>query len=518
MTFLDQPRVPPGAFTGGRWLKNPNTDPTIDLDNQPLIDLSPAAVAVIDAVTAAGGRPLIVGGSVRDALLGAHVESKDIDIEVHGLDSHEPLLAALAPLGHVMERGAVFGVVAIKVGDEDFDVSLPRRDSKTGDGHTGFTVEFDPHLDEHEAFGRRDFTINAIGWDPATGELIDPYDGAADLRAGVLRHTSDAFTEDPLRVLRGVQFAARFGFTMAPETAELSRSIADQYSHLSTSRVWGEWQKIATRGTHISNALAVLEQTGWILHYPDLAVLRTVEQDPSWHAEGDVLVHAGLAADQAAANAAREGLSGDDREVAVLGALVHDFGKATHTQHGEDGRIRSHGHAGAGAEPAARFLGQIGAPWRVIERIVPIVREHMTHVSHEGRPTKVVVRRLIRRLGENDSGTTIADWARVVDADVTGRGPSAKPPVSGPWLEVAAELQDRMKPILTGHHLIQRGWEPPIAFRAVLAEALTAQDEEAFDDEAGALAWLDEHGDAIKAANPFLPSKNRKPRKQQKGS
>jgi len=165
-----------------------------------LVPLSDAAARVLEQCRAAGGRPLIVGGSVRDALVaryrGSTLTSKDVDIEVY--DAEPAVLASeLSAVGRVDEVGASFGVLKVLCGGEDFDVSLPRTDSKVGSGHRGFEVRVDHDLDEVTAFGRRDYTVNAMGWDPATAELVDPYGGSADLEQGVLRHTTDAFDEDP---------------------------------------------------------------------------------------------------------------------------------------------------------------------------------------------------------------------------------------------------------------------------------------------------------------------------------
>ncbi|SFR82669.1 tRNA nucleotidyltransferase (CCA-adding enzyme) [Agromyces sp. CF514] len=466
-------------------------------DTTGLVSLTPAAIAVIHATAAAGGRPLVVGGSVRDALLDR--PAKDIDLEIHGPTDVAELTSRLSVLGHVDHRGQAFGVLAIRVDGQDFDISFPRRDSMAGAGARGFGIDIDPNISVEQAFGRRDFTINAMGWNPLTGELIDPYDGASDLHAGILRHTTASFREDPLRVLRAVQFAGRFGFTLAPETAAECRDITDALAKsgglskaVSPERVWQEWRKLARRGTAWTNAMDTLVDTGLIRFYPELAATRGVEQDPGWHAEGDVWTHLALAAEQAAVNAERDDLSGTEREVAVLGALVHDLGKVTHTQN-TDGRITSRGHAAAGVAPAAAFLRRIGAPERLLTRVTPIVREHMSHVGIE-QPTSSQVRRLIRRLDTNGAGATIHDWARVVDADCAGRGPSAKPSPATRWLAVAAHAtvgDAPRKGILTGEHLIARGYVPGPEFKPLLSAALDAQDDGWIHDEQSALVWLD---------------------------
>ena len=336
-----------------------------------------------------------------------------------------------------------------------------------------------------EASARRDFTMNAILFDPGIGVIVDCHGGMADIKAGVLRHTSGAFAEDPLRVLRAVQFAARFGFALAPETAALCRSLAGSYRELPVERIWGEIEKLGTKGRHLTAALAVLADTVWERHFPQIAALHGVPQDPAWHPEGDVHVHSGLAGDQAARLADEAGLAGADRFVVVMAALLHDLGKVTHTQRA-GGRITSQGHAAAGVEPAQAFLRSVGCPEHLIARVTPLVKEHMCPV---GRPTKPAVRRLARRLVP----ATMAEMVIVCGADRAGRGDADAPNPAACWLEVASALRVQEKPakgLLTGDHLIAAGMTPGPAFKPVLAEALAAQDAGEFGDEAGALAWL----------------------------
>ena len=427
------------------------------------LDLSPTATRLIGLIASAGGRPLVVGGSVRDALLRLPTDvSKDIDIEVYGLTRTELNLALQAEAAN--EQGSSFGVLAVTSDGESFDISLPRKDVQVGSGHRGFNVEIDPFLDEREAFSRRDFTIKAIGWDPATGQVIDHFGGRADLDAGLLRHTTSAFSEDPLRVLRGAQFAARFGMGMAPETIELSHSIRHRYSELAVERVWGEWRKLARRGTDISRAMTVLHETGWIEHYPELAETRGIEQDCAWHAEGDVFTHLGMSADIAALDAGMDRLAPSDREVVVLATLLHDLGKVTTTRHEDDGRITSSGHAQEGVASARSFLHRIGAPATVVDQVLPLVNEHMSHVNVA--PTASVLRRLMRRL----EPASVSLWVRVCDADGRGREPM-KPFDKQAWLDKAQEVSTTLtapRRLLTGDQLVARGWIPGPAFREIL--------------------------------------------------
>jgi tRNA nucleotidyltransferase (CCA-adding enzyme) len=448
------------------------------------LTLPPDVERVLAAIRNAGGRPMLDGGFVRDSLMGV-TGGKDIDMEVYGISDPDVLLAALSGTGRVTEAGKVYGVIKVRAGETDIDVSIPRREAKTGAGHRGFTVIPDGDMGFAEATARRDFTVNAILYDPAAGEVIDCHGGVADLKAGVLRHTSERFSEDPLRVLRGVQFAARFGFTMAPETARLCWTLIPFYREISLERIWTEWEKTGTRGRRISAAMETLLASGWIGWYPDLYAMGGVPQDPGWHPEGDVWTHAGLAADQAARLADEEGLAGTGRLVVVFAALLHDLGKVTHTQQDGD-RITSHGHAKAGVEPARAFLESIGCPESIITRILPLIAEHMNCFGH---PSKPAVRRLARRLVP----ATLTELALVCAADAKGRGDPDAWSTADAWFEMGRDLKVEERPakgLLTGDHLIAAGMKPGPAFKPVLAEALAAQDAGEFEDEAGAVAWL----------------------------
>jgi tRNA nucleotidyltransferase (CCA-adding enzyme) len=461
-----------------------------------LMVLTDATKKVLEACRAAGGKPIIVGGSVRDALISRETATvpKDIDIEVYGVAEYSTLQKQLEKIGRVDLAGASFGVLIALVDGEDFDIALPRTDSKTGEGHRGFTTTANAALDEVSASGRRDYTINAMGWDADTEELVDAWGGTADLADGILRHPTDAFADDPLRVLRGVAFSARFGFDMAPETAELCNSIHDRFGEISTERVCKVWRQIATRGTDISKAINTLEATGWLDHFPELADTAHVEQDGHWHPEGNVLIHLGLAADSAAASAVRENLTDSEREIAVFAALLHDLGKANTTVYETvDGaeRITSAGHQETGGPLAQSFLTRIGAPKELIDKIVPLVTTHMNHISVVGKPSGSAVRRLIRTLDNNGTGPTIYDWARLVDADLTGRGPGAKVSPSAQWIEVAERVGPvARKSLLTGGDLAAAGYRPGPGWGTVISAAVEAQDDGVFSDVEGAQEWF----------------------------
>ncbi len=364
-----------------------------------LLHLTKTADSVVGAIVKAGGHPIIVGGSIRDALLALAVPNvktfptpKDIDIEVHGLVDPKLLVDKLSTVGTTFHRGTFFPITAVHAEGEDFDVSVAPSIQSTSEENV------------ISALSRRDFTINSMAWDPQTQELVDPFNGRVDMQNGVLRHTSELFSDDPLRVLRGMQFVGRFGFAFAPETLAVCEQLAREIEQIggiekviSAERIWEEWRKLARRGDHMVSALTALRLSGWLRFFPELEATIGVEQDIRWHAEGDVWTHLSLAAEEAARAATRDALSDTDREVAVFGALVHDFGKVTHTRFEHD-RITSRGHAAAGVEPALAFLSRIGAPQNLADRVGPVVREHMSHIGI-GQPTRSQVRRLMRRLG-----------------------------------------------------------------------------------------------------------------------
>jgi tRNA nucleotidyltransferase (CCA-adding enzyme) len=249
------------------------------------------AQQIAEAVRNAGGRGLIVGGWVRDRIM--QRPSKDIDLEVFGIPADQ-VRAILEGFGRVETVGESFQVY--KSGD--IDVSLPRRESKSGRGHRGFDIAGDPDMPLHEAVRRRDFTINAIAWDPLTGEYLDPCDGRGDIARRLLRVVDPVtFADDSLRVLRAIQFAARLEFVLDAQTRELCRSIA--LDDLPAERIWGEIEKLllAPRpsiGLTIAMDLGVVGRL-----FPELQALAGCPQEPEWHPEGDVWVHTLQVVDQA---------------------------------------------------------------------------------------------------------------------------------------------------------------------------------------------------------------------------
>ncbi|MDR1817720.1 MAG: HD domain-containing protein [Puniceicoccales bacterium] len=445
--------------------------------------LGEAVSGVVGDVAAAGGRALLVGGCVRDALLGAR--PKDVDIEVYGLEPGA-LKNVLRRRFEVISVGLSYGV--FKLRGCEVDVSLPRRESKNGTGHRGFDVWGDPFMPLAEAASRRDFTVNAIYWDPRTGELLDPWNGRADLAAGVLRHTSAAFADDPLRVLRAMQFAARFLLVPAAETVELCRRIEPE--GLPAERIFEEWSKLIVKGRKPSLGLAFLRDCGWVKYYPELDALTGVPQDPEWHPEGDVWNHTAHCLDAYAA--ARVGDVWEDTVVGFA-VLCHDFGKAVTTRREEsDGRIHAYGHEAAGVPLARSFLERMTRHRDLIESVLPLVEFHMRpHELWRTNASDAAIRRLARKVGRIDR------LVRVDAADRGGRPPLVSDsPTHGPWLlerAAALALKDAApRPILKGRHLIALGLAPGRGFSAILKAGFEAQLDGAFADAAGAVAWARE--------------------------
>ena len=413
------------------------------------------------AIHEAGGRALLVGGCVRDALMGA--QPKDCDLEVYNLDAARvrEILDQFGPVNVVGEAFTVY-----KLGNH-LDVSIPRRERKSGRGHKGFVIEGDPFMSVAEATLRRDFTINAILQDPLTGELIDPFNGRRDIERRVLRAVSkDTFAEDSLRVLRAAQFAARFEFQIDPDTIELCRTI--DLSDLPAERIWGEMEKLLLRASRPSIGLEWLRRLNVIEKlFPEIQALIGVPQDPEWHPEGDVFVHTQLAVDRA--RELIEDLPYPRQVTVMLAALAHDFGKPATTEFLE-GRWRSRGHEEAGVPPTESFLSRLNVHtiegYHVRAQVIALVREHLKPGEFYKKRDEVgegAFRRLARRC-EPDL------LYRVAKADSLGRNAEWVPreqwygSEAQEWfIERSRELEVERRPpdpLLLGRHLLELGVEP----------------------------------------------------------
>ena len=435
-----------------------------------------------------------MGGAVRDAVLG--IPNKDVDIECYGVsyDKLESVLKSI-PGSFVDSVGKSFGVIKFRDHDgEEYDFSVPRRDSKKGDGHKGFEVEFDTTITPREAAARRDFTMNAFAYDPFTHKVLDFYGGMSDLENKILRHTSDAFSEDPLRVLRGMQFAARMGLKVAPETAELAKSIIDQYPSISNERVEQEWHKLVTKGKSPGSAIQYLIDTGWIDHFPEIKNMVGIEQDPEWHPEGRVETHTAHVMDAASVIADREKLTGDERAVLIYAALAHDFAKAHTTELREkDGKMRwtAHGHEKAGGPLAKEFLERMGVKKSIIAKVVPLVENHLVHINFKNNMRPGAVKNLAEQLYP----ATIQELMWLVEADHSGRPPLPKgmPPEATELHDLARTHNVHMgkiEPLLQGRDLMKYPITPGPLIGEILQAARKAQLDHKITNKPEAEAWL----------------------------
>lgn len=452
-----------------------------------------------------GGTALIVGGWVRDKMLGE--TPKDIDLEIYGIPQEQLVVYLVEGLKADVDMvGVSFGVIKVTIDGVTLDVSIPRRERKTGVKHGDFDIECDSSMSIKEAASRRDFTINSMAFDPLTGEVHDPFNGAEDLANLVLRPVGVSFGEDALRVLRGMQFIARFGLSYDTETVHRCQALIGDGDNLAKERVWCEFEKLFRKGKKLSNALWLLCDSGW-WHVdwlrcvrpvgtsmdqpdvPDSSIIANVSpirdmdhtlQNPEYHAEGNVLTHTSLVMDAAAL------ISDEDTRLIVgLAALMHDIGKPYTTK--ED--FSAAGHAEVGAKIAKQLLEQIGAPSLVKAKVVKLVSNHMFN-----DPT--LSARAIRRLANRLAPATIDELAALIDCDRAGRiskNGTTPPSMLTEALREAAimlnVINDRPKPLVMGRHLIAIGVAPGKDMGVVLDMLYEAQLDGLFDSVEGGVNY-----------------------------
>lgn len=418
------------------------------------------AEKIAEYVKEDGGRTYYVGGYVRDRLLG--LDNKDVDIEVHGIEP-DRLYSILEKVGNPVAFGKSFGVYALR--NENIDIAMPRKERAVGKGHRDFEVDVDPYIGTKQAAGRRDFTVNAIMEDVLTGEIIDHFGGRGDLSAEIIRHiNSGTFVEDPLRVLRASQFAARFDFEIADETIDLCRSI--DLSALSKERVEEELKKAllkASRPSIFFESLRKMNQLGcW---FPEMELLIGLEQDPFYHPEGDVWVHTMEVIDRAAAY--RDKVS--DPFCFMLLALTHDFGKALTSEVSEkDGRIHSYRHETEGLQLAESFVKRITNEKDVITYVKNLVPLHMKpNVAAHSKPSLKSTNKMYD--------------AAIAPKDLIYFGMADRPIFAGEdsfdsdyafLFERLQKYEEIMaRPHVTGQDLIAEGLEPGEGFSEILRYA-----------------------------------------------
>jgi len=429
---------------------------------------------ISNALQKYNAKAIIVGGSVRDYFL--KLPSKDYDIEVYGLDNLEQLEKILSKFGSVNLVGKSFGVLKFVHEKEEYDFSFPRLESKVGKGHRGFDVETDGSMTFEQAALRRDFTINAMGYDIEAKAFLDPFNAQEDIDAHLLRHIDDySFVEDPLRVYRAVQFCARFGYELATETKKLCINMVKDglLEELPKERIYKEFVKLLLKSPKPSVGFKLIRELGILRYFPELEAIIDVPQDPKWHLEGDVWVHTMMCIDTMV------GLLGEDKKQNLkymFAILCHDFGKATTTE--EDGCIRAIGHEHEGTDLTKSFMYRLTSEHDFIESILPLVEHHLKPSQfYDAKSKDKDIRKLATKVN-------IEELVIIAKADFLGRTTQESLRgnyEAGEWLlEKAKGLKVQNKPLdnlLQGRDLIDLGLEPSSEFKMILEKVYDLQIE-----------------------------------------
>lgn len=461
-----------------------------------------------------GGRALLVGGCVRDLL--SDSVPKDFDIEVYGIEP-EKLHEIASTFGEVIDAGKTFGILKLRSVIGDIDLGIPRSDSKVDAGHKGFAVHVDPAMTPEEAARRRDFTVNAIMMDPLTEEVIDPFHGVVDLEQKILRVVdAKLFSDDPLRVLRAMQFVARFNLTPDAESMDVMRKSVPSLRELSQERLRDEWRKLLVLAERPSIGLQLGFDLGvFNVMFPELPPLKSTPQNPEWHPEGDVWIHTLMVVDEEAALIRRENCDEETAFMMMLVALCHDFGKSIVTAE-IDGKIRAIGHEPADEAPARSFLARIGVAHAMVEKIVGMVKHHMAPTVlylDSQKPGQIITDGAIRRLAASISPATIQELLLLAEADYFGRGQfvhlssgasksevgwrhgEAREFPERPWLlDRASKLDVLHGPAshaMTGEELVALGIEPGVKMGELIREADRLRDDEGKTKEE-ILEWINQ--------------------------
>jgi tRNA nucleotidyltransferase (CCA-adding enzyme) len=453
-----------------------------------MIPLPLSLVRLVEHLSQNGIKPIFVGGFVRDHFTGH--ETSDLDIELYGVTSLDALETLLRPFGKLGLYGKSFGVLKLSYEGYSIDFSPPRTESKSGFGHKGFETSWFSDLDFAAAARRRDFTINAIGYDPLTHTLLDPFGGIEDLKNKRLKCVDpETFIDDPLRVLRAIQFAARFELTCDKDLLDLCRKMVmnKALEELPKERIFEEFKKLLLQSGRPSIGMGLLRDMGALGFFSPLNKLETTPQEKDSHPEGSVWIHTLMALDSMAS--LRSGEWRDDI-VLMLAVLLHDIGKPN-TTITADGVLNAPNHAEVGVEIAREWLEKITEDKTIISRVLPLIRYH-------GWP-----RKLYRaHAGDSDilrlsTYVCIRDLILVAKADFFGRAFVGDTPEcfeAGEWLYERASalgvLYEPPAPLLMGRDLIALGLTPSETFKSILERAYDAQLNQIFSTRDEALDWV----------------------------
>ena len=426
-----------------------------------------------------GATPILVGGCVRDYFL--NIPVKDYDVEIFGIDCFEIIEKSLKKYGSVKLVGKSFGVLTLRVDEYDFDFALPRIEKKIGNTHQDFEVITNANLSFKEAAIRRDFTINAIGYDFSKKEFLDPFNGINDLRNKTIKHIDDdTFIEDSLRVYRAVGFASRFDFKIEEKTKVLCKQIVlnDELKYLPKERIYEELKKLFLKSSKPSIGFELIRELGILKYFPELEVLINCIQEPEYHPEGDVWIHTMMCLDEMARILKEENIKDEYKKLYLFYAILcHDLGKPFCTKE-INGKITSFKHENLGIEPTISFLSKLTNEKKFIEIVCSLVKNHLAPFQlYLAESSLKAIKRLSLKVN-------IEDLCLVCLADCLGRDISDKDkcPKATSWLlNSAKELNIQNKaiaPLVQGRDLIALGYKPSKKFKDILDFAFDLQLDE----------------------------------------
>jgi len=433
----------------------------------PTLPAREAALELARRLKAAGHEALFAGGCVRDRLLNHQPEDYDI-----ATSATPTQVMSFFPGSN--EVGAHFGVVIAKHGGHHIEIATFRTDGSYHDGRRPESVTFSTPQEDAQ---RRDFTINGLFEIPETGEVIDYVGGLEDLKTGVIRAIGDPtarFTEDGLRLLRAVRFAARIGFTIEPITDAALRECAPLLDKISPERIRDEFSKILTSPRR-REGIEQLVNSDLIRHFiPEVLPMIGCDQPPEWHPEGDVYIHTLIMLGMLAPDAPLE---------LCLAVLLHDIAKPPCRTIDPDGRIRFNGHDAMGATMAETILRRLRYPNHVIDAVVPMVARHMQFMNVQ----KMRVAKLKRFMAEPTFDHEM-ELHRVDCGSSNGFTDNYE------FLQAKAEefvAQPLIPPpLVTGRDLIQLGLQPGPRFKEILEAIQTEQLEGRIQEREPALEYL----------------------------
>lgn len=483
--------------------------------NKPLIQVEPSIHNILTILSKLGHQCLIVGGCVRDAVIG--IEPKDIDIEVYKINYND-LCGFLLTHGKVDLVGKNFGVIVFTLHNSKlkYDFSVPRKENKIGVGHKDFEVMFDIDMTIKDAAERRDFTFNALAYDPLTDETYDFFGGLDDIKNKIIRHTSDKFKEDYLRIERCKQFQSRLGFTIHPDTISIMKEMlavpsetnieANEFTFLPKERLFEEWMKWCEKGTRHDLIFKFMRDTDLIKYYPALELLKNTPQDGLYHPEGDVEIHTELCLTQIDRVIKENNITGTEKVILVMATLLHDIAKPATTEHKlKRGRmtITSEGHEEMGGVIAREFLTSIGFHDDLITPICNLIANHLAGVNISMITALSGRVKAVKKLSRRLHPATIQQLLYIMDADTNGRDADLQdwnmrkiPTGASEIKDIAHTLtltEKQYEYILMGRHLIEAGLKPSQEFGVILKASYEAQEDGIFNDILGAKIWLNKY-------------------------